>query len=108
MTKAELDHKNKLVQLGCIACLRIHGMHEPGPVQLHHMRSGGWGKGDYTTLIPLCYPHHMGKEGVHGLGTRGFAKFHGFDQQDLLNDTRALLRGQDEELQAVQKQMETA
>lgn len=56
------------------------------------MRGGrGWGKGDYTTLIPLCTEHHRGNTGVHGLGTKAFPKHYGFTEEDLLNDVTCLL-----------------
>ena len=86
MTRAEMLHKSRLAELGCMACKRIYGPHDPGPVELHHLREGGWGKGDYTTLIPLCVHHHRGQEGVHILGTKGFVKHFGFTQRDLLQD----------------------
>lgn len=92
MTKGEREHKERLAAMGCMACRRIHGPHEPGPVELHHLRTGGWGKGDYRTLIPLCVEHHRGRTGVHGLGTKGFARHHGFDQQDLLDDALKQLK----------------
>ena len=69
-----------------MVCRKLYGITD-SPVQLHHYRSGGWGKGDYTTLIPLCPEHHVGKTGVHGLGTKGFDKHYspkGFTQKDLL------------------------
>lgn len=72
MTQDERHHKDRLAQLGCMACRRLYGPHEPAPVELHHYRGGGWGKGDYTTLIPLCPEHHRGRQGVHGLGVKGF------------------------------------
>ncbi len=50
------------------------------------LRSSDW------DVIPLCPEHHRGKTGVHGLGTRGFAKHHGFDEADLLADVRALIK----------------
>lgn len=84
MTIAEKKHKAKLASLGCAVCWRLYGPHDPGPVELHHLRGGGWGKGDYTTLIPLCVEHHRGATGVHGLGVKGFQKHYGFDQNDLL------------------------
>ena len=87
MTKDEKSHKSAVASLGCAVCWRIYGPHDPGPVELHHLRTGGWGKGDYKTLIPLCPEHHRGKTGVHGLGTKGFAKHYGFDQQELLDWT---------------------
>ena len=93
MTKAERQHKDKLARLGCAVCMRIHGAHEPGPVQLHHQRAGmgGWGKGSYLTLIPLCLEHHTGSTGVHGLGSKGFPAHHGFTEADLLADTQRAL-----------------
>lgn len=90
MTADEKRHKARLADLGCMVCRRLFGITD-SPVQLHHRRSGGWGKGNYLTLIPLCPPHHMGDEGVHGLGTKGFARHYGFTQQDLLDDALRLL-----------------
>jgi hypothetical protein len=91
MTKDERAHKAALVELGCMACRRLFPGIAPGPVELHHLRSGGWGKGDYMTLMPLCPEHHRGNTGVHGLGTKGFAKNYGFDQADMLADALRLL-----------------
>lgn len=87
MTKAEQLHKRRVAELGCMVCMRLYGPHAPAPVELHHLRAGGWGRGDFRTLIPLCAEHHRGNSGVHGLGTKGFAKHYGFDQADLLADT---------------------
>jgi hypothetical protein len=86
----EAEHKAALVGLGCMVCRRLFNITD-SQVELHHRREGGWGKGDYTTLIPLCYEHHRGDSGVHGMGTKGFAKHYGFTQQDLLDDALALL-----------------
>lgn len=94
MTKDEKDHKRKLAEHGCVACWRLHGC-TTYEVELHHFRGGGWGKGDYKTLMPLCYQHHRGRFGVHGLGTKGFDAHFGdktiykeraFTQRDLLDD----------------------
>jgi hypothetical protein len=95
--KDERDHKERLALLGCMACWRLGLCAEAGPVELHHLRGGGWGKGDYRTLIPLCVPHHRGPTGIHGLGTKAFGPFYGFDQQDLLNDALLALKAQKEE-----------
>lgn len=99
MTRAEAAHKAALVALGCVACRRIHGPHAPGPVELHHLRTGGWGKGGYLTLMPLCVEHHRGRFGIHGMGTRAFDRHYGdreiygeraFTQIQLLADALAL------------------
>lgn len=85
MSNDEKRHKAAVASLGCAVCWRLYGPHDPGPVELHHLRTGGWGKGNYLTLVGLCVEHHRGATGVHGLGTKGFAKHYGFDQQDLLD-----------------------
>lgn len=86
MTKSEAQHKAKLAGIGCMLCRRLYGPHEPGPAELHHLRTGGWGKGDHRTLIPLCREHHQGNTGVHGMGTKAFERHYGLTQQDLLDD----------------------
>ncbi len=77
-----------------MVCRRLYGITD-SPVQLHHFRSGGWGKGDYRTLIPLCPEHHVGKTGIHGMGTKGFDKFYAeydFSQMQLLIDAQQLMQ----------------
>lgn len=84
MTKAELKHKAKLADMACVICERLYGQHPGGNVTLHHLRSGGFGKGDYTTLFPLCFDHHQGANGIHTLGTKAWERKFGVSQQDLL------------------------
>ena len=92
MIKSEKEHKSRLATLGCMVCRRLYGINH-GEVELHHRRKGmGWGKGDYTTLIPLCPEHHRGNSGVHGLGTKGFEKRYRFTEEDLLEDALELLK----------------
>ena len=75
-----------------MACRRLYGPHTPGPVELHHYRGGGWGKGDFKTLIPLCREHHQGSTGVHGMGTKAFDRHYPFTQADLLADALELIK----------------
>lgn len=84
MTKDEQAHKAKLADMACLICERIHGQHAGGNVQLHHLRTGGFGKGDFTTLIPLCFNHHQGAEGIHTLGTKAWERTFDVSQKDLL------------------------
>ena len=84
MTKAEKQHKAKLAEMACVICERIHGQHPGGNVTLHHLRTGGWGKGGYETLIPLCHRHHQGEEGIHTMGTKAWERFFDVSQRDLL------------------------
>lgn len=87
MKSAEKIHKQRVASLGCSLCHHLYGDHEPGPVELHHLRAGGWGKGDYKTLMPLCYEHHRGNTGIHQLGTKGFVKYYDITQEELLEWT---------------------
>ena len=92
-TAAERKHMSRVAELGCIVCLRLHGPHDPGPVELHHPR-GGAGmaqRASHMDVLPLCILHHRGKTGVHGLGTKGFPKHWGFTEADLLEDVQSLL-----------------
>lgn len=86
-TKQERKHMNAVAELGCAMCRHIHGPHAPGPVELHHLRAGGWGRGGVRTLIPLCVRHHRGNEGVHGMGTKAFERHYDITQQQLLDWT---------------------
>lgn len=101
MTKAEREHKDKAAAIGCVACWRLHNC-TTYAVELHHFRGGGWGKGDYKTLMPLCVEHHRGKFGIHGMGTKAFDRHYGdaeiygeraFTQAILLADTLERIYG---------------
>lgn len=77
-----------VAEMGCIVCKRMG--YAGTPAELHHPRAGtGAGRraSDWD-VIPLCPEHHRGKTGVHGLGTKGFVKHWGFDEQDLLSEVR--------------------
>lgn len=82
-------YMREVAEMGCIVCKRM-GYPET-PAELHHPRAGtGAGRraSDWD-VIPLCPEHHRGKTGVHGLGTKGFVKYWGFDEQDLLSEVRS-------------------
>ena len=90
-TVAEKKHMSRVAELGCAVCRR---MGYPGtPSELHHPRAGmGLGRrASNWEVIPLCPEHHRGATGLHGLGTRGFARHWGFNEDDLLEDVRGLL-----------------
>lgn len=85
MTKDEKRHKALLAEMPCAVCGGFG-------VQLHHIRTGGWGKGDYKTLIPLCYDHHLGSLGIHTMGTKAWSRAFG-NQQDLLAKVMEAVNG---------------
>jgi hypothetical protein len=90
-TKAEKKHMSLVAELGCAVCRREGN--EGTPAELHHKRAGtGAGmRSSHMEVIPLCPEHHRGNTGIHGLGTKGFPKYWGYGEDDLLADTLELL-----------------
>jgi hypothetical protein len=90
VTKDEKDYLSRVVELGCAVCRRL-GFNDT-PSEVHHLRTGtGRGRASHYDTIPLCPEHHRGRTGIHGLGTKGFAKHYGFTELELLEETRGLL-----------------
>lgn len=85
MKKAEQKHKAALADMACLICERIYGQHPGGNVTLHHLRTGGWGKPGWDSLIPLCHNHHQGPEGIHTMGTKAWERAFNVSQKDLLD-----------------------
>jgi len=91
MTKEERRYLSRVADLGCAVCRR---MGYPGtPAEIHHKRAGmGLGRrASHWQAIPLCPEHHRGATGLHGLGTKGFVKHYGYNEDDLLEDVRRLI-----------------
>lgn len=91
-TEDDRRHMSAVAELGCIVCRRVMGVFTP-LVELHHPRKGtGMGqRAAHQDVIGLCYEHHRGNTGIHGLGAKGFEKRYGFAEADLLEDVRRLL-----------------
>lgn len=92
MTKAEREHLSRLADLGCVLCLRL-GFHGT-PAEIHHPRTGqGMSqRASHFDAIPLCYSHHRGPDGFHGLGKRAFIRRYGVDEIVLLQETKRMLQ----------------
>lgn len=84
------NHKSRAAALGCIAC-RLLGYGET-PANLHHVREGqGMSQRSSDWLVvPLCWEHHQGKHGIHGVGFENMTKL---DEMDLLAATIEALYG---------------
>jgi hypothetical protein len=91
MNTAERNHLNRLAGMGCILC-NLLGYGDT-PAQVHHLRDGqGMGqRSNHYHAIPLCYEHHQGRDGLHGLGTRGFERRYGYTEARLLEIVRGRL-----------------
>lgn len=77
MNKAERAHLSKVIDLGCVVCY--------GLAEAHHIRDGqGLGqRASNYEVIPLCYYHHRGAEGIHHLGTRTWQARYGNERDHL-------------------------
>lgn len=82
-----------IAQLGCAVCRRIG---YPGtPAEIHIIEEGGGKvkkKNALHDAIPMCPQCHRGATGLHGLGKLKFKAHWGFDEADLLADTKALVK----------------
>lgn len=83
-TAAEKRHMGRVAALGCILCRYLGYGHSPA--EIHHLREGqGMAqRASHYLTVPLCYEHHQGASGLHGLGTRGFYTRYKLDELDLL------------------------
>jgi hypothetical protein len=84
---------SRVAELGCAVCRRWKAEYIGTPAEIHHKRAGtGAGRrSSHYEVIPLCPEHHRGKTGLHGLGSKGFVKYWGFDEDDLLADVKMLI-----------------
>lgn len=58
--------------LGCVIC--------GAPAENAHARTGGTSrKGDYTSIIPLCFWHHRGAKDSYHAGAKSFAATYHLD-----------------------------
>lgn len=82
MSAAGKRHMGRVAQLPCAIC-------GAQPVEVHHIREGQGAaqRAQDTLTLPLCHAHHLGPNGLHGLGTKGFYTRYKLDELDLLAAT---------------------
>ena len=64
MKKAEQTHLHKIKSLPCVVC------GHPPPSAAHHCLTGMGRKKNHFKVIPLCWSHHQGINGIHTIGKR--------------------------------------
>ena len=84
-TQAESRYMGRVAALRCVLCTHL-GIRQHGRTFVHHVKEGcGIGERSQAWVsCALCYDHHQGSNGLHGLGTRGFATRYKLDEMDLL------------------------
>lgn len=88
MSAAGSRHMERVAGLPCCVCEHMGKPHVYG-VQVHHIREGQGAaqRADDMLTIPVCYEHHLGASGIHGLGRKGFYARYKVDELQLLAAT---------------------
>lgn len=88
-TKAERAHMGRVAAIGCLICRRLG--YPDSPAEVHHLfdtaARSNW------LVAPLCFPHHRGEGGFHGMGQRAFERTYKLTEADLLAETIEALHG---------------
>lgn len=82
----ERRHMSRVAALGCI----VQGCGSPATI--HHCGTYMGGGRDHSRVIPLCWHHHQGPEGIDGkgMGKRVWEEKYG-TEESLLEKTASLL-----------------
>lgn len=73
MTVLEGFWKWLLAQLPCVICVRfVASGQKPS---LHHIAEGSGLRSTFA-VVPLCYDHHQGPAGLHGMGSKAFIRLY--------------------------------
>ena len=90
MTKNEKEIFRRTAELGCSLCR--HQGNEGTPAELHHIRRTM--PRSVSPVIPLCPYHHRGSNtSIHGMGRKRFEREYSVTEEELLEQTQALLNG---------------
>ena len=91
MTKAEREYLSKVAALGCAICRRMG--YNDTPACIHHRRTGtGAGKrSSHFDVVPLCWEHHQGDTGLHGMGRKAFERHYGITELELIAETKRMV-----------------
>jgi hypothetical protein len=85
------DYLERVRSLRCVVCT-LMGQIQEGRTYAHHVESVRDGLSDYAT-VAVCYDHHQGPNGIHGMSRRAFEMRYKLSDIDLLALTiRALDR----------------
>lgn len=58
---------------GCVVC--------ESPASIHHIETGMGGRKNHDRVIPLCYCHHQGEDGIHTIGRKKWQAKYGTEQE---------------------------
>ena len=78
-------HMERVASLPCVLCDYL-GLGKRYGVQVHHIREGQGAaqRADDMLTVAVCPDCHLGPNGIHGLGRKGFYTRYKLDELDLL------------------------
>ncbi len=82
-TKLEKQHMDRVARIPCLVC-------SDWPVAVHHAKTGAGGRKNHMLVLPLCYTHHQGREGIHTLGRKAWQAMFG-TEDEMLERVKKLL-----------------
>lgn len=85
-TKAQRARWAKILEFGCII---IFCKRKPS---IHHCGTSMGCKKDHDKVLPLCYFHHQGKQGLHTLGRRAWERIFGTEEELMEKLKKMLIR----------------
>ena len=63
------DHMYDVASIGCVICREFNGVYSQASI--HHIAEGSGKRSDFM-VAGLCYEHHQGSGGLHGMGPKAF------------------------------------
>lgn len=83
-TPDQRERWERLRALGCIVCGSKY------LTLIHHAQTGMGGRKNHDKVIPLCFTHHQGEQGLHTLSRRVWEARYG-TEQELMTKAKQLL-----------------
>jgi hypothetical protein len=71
MNQERFDARCRL--LPCVVCVALEVIPPMPCHELHHLGDPNTVERDEKAKVPICFDHHQGPNGIHGLRRRGFA-----------------------------------
>lgn len=83
-TKAQREMWGRLAEYGCVVCAC-------SMPEIHHALTGAGGRKNHDKVLPLCFNHHRGPQGIHTIGRKAWARIYG-TEQELLDKLSLMLQ----------------
>ena len=77
MKVTERHHVDRVAALGCCVCKRFGAASSDRArnMAIHHVAEGS-GERSWFSISRLCWEHHQGAAGLHGVGLRAFVRMY--------------------------------